>query len=331
MTRILNANLKKFMGAKYERVPKTLVIWAIVLFSLRSSGFTLEIAPFVLWLATIVATISGFVQVLSSDDTVDSLRGQLMLPENPALFHAAFYMAVALYTLLTKTGLLLIGYLAMSEVHLSTLVGFFVCFVVSGLVTYPLVFRTEKRVTADRYINRIQHNFILYLQRYLLSNKTYLGNTVVLWAFGCVFAAFAGKSGLPNVLPLGFALMCLNTPLGILLSSDRDLYSQIKLLPRQSAGVLFPYALFIAAVNAVACGLYLMAWWFAVGGFAPIMIAVAPLFAIISASLSVVLEMKYPLLNWKVQSDLWHHPRKYVVPCVMLLLALPIAILTGGF
>jgi hypothetical protein len=29
MTRILNANMKKFMGAKYERVAKTLVIWTI--------------------------------------------------------------------------------------------------------------------------------------------------------------------------------------------------------------------------------------------------------------------------------------------------------------
>ncbi|SDX34055.1 hypothetical protein [Paenibacillus sp. PDC88] len=331
MTRILNANLKKFMGSKYERVPKTLVVWAIVLFSLRSSGLVLEITPIVLWLATIVATVGGFVQVLSSEDTVNSLRGQLMLPESPTQFHAAFYMAVALYTLLTKTGLLLIGYLAVSDLRLSALVGFFVCFIVSGLVTYPLVFRIEKRVSAYRYINYRRHNFTVYLLRYLLNNKTYLGNTVVLWAFGCVFAAIAGKSEFPNVLPLGFALMCLNTPLGILLSSDRDLYRQIKHLPRQSGGVLLPYALFITTVNVVACGIYLMAWWFAVGSFAPIMIPVALLFAVISAGLSVWLEMKYPLLDWKVQSDLWHHPRKYVVPGFMLLLALLIAILTGGF
>ena len=53
MTRILNANIKKFMGAKYERVAKTLMIWAILLFALRSSEIKIEIAPIVVWLTTI--------------------------------------------------------------------------------------------------------------------------------------------------------------------------------------------------------------------------------------------------------------------------------------
>ena len=95
MTRILNANIKKFMGAKYERVAKTLMIWAILLFALRSSEIKIEIAPIVVWLTTIFLTVGGFVQVLSSDDTIDSLRGQLMLPENPVEFHTAFFLSVA--------------------------------------------------------------------------------------------------------------------------------------------------------------------------------------------------------------------------------------------
>jgi hypothetical protein len=57
----------------------------------------------------------------------------------------------------------------------------------------------------------------------------------------------------------------------------------------------------------------------------------AVLFAILSAVLTVTLEIKFPLLDWKVESDLWHHPRKYVVPGIMLLLALPVTFLTGGF
>jgi ABC-type branched-subunit amino acid transport system ATPase component len=55
------------------------------------------------------------------------------------------------------------------------------------------------------------------------------------------------------------------------------------------------------------------------------------LFGMISAGLTVVLEMKFPLLNWKVESDLWHHPRKYVVPGIMAIFAFPIIILMGGF
>ena len=45
------------------------------------------------------------------------------------------------------------------------------------------------------------------------------------------------------------------------------------------------------------------------------------LFAIQSAILSVILEWKHPIRGWKTESDLWHHPRKYLVPLAMLLMA----------
>jgi len=323
MKRILNANLKKFLGSKYERIPRTLIIWAVLIFAVKSAGFSITISPLVLWLAVIVATVGGVVQVLNADDIADELRGQLMLPERPALFHTAFGLAVAVYVTLTKTGLLLIGYLALSGFELIAVIGFFVCFIASGAVTYALAFRPikEKNTAPCRYVKNRRRNFIIYLTRYLLRNKPYISNTVILWAFGCAFAFFTSKSGFPNVLPLGLALMCLNTPLGILLSSDRALYKQIRLLPRQTASVLARYALFVSAVNAVSGGVYLTAWYLTTGCLNPAIIAMAGLFALISGSLTVFLEIRFPLLNWKVQSDLHHHPRKYAVPGIMMLIA----------
>ena len=44
------------------------------------------------------------------------------------------------------------------------------------------------------------------------------------------------------------------------------------------------------------------------------------LFAVQSSILSVALEWVRPIRHWKTESDLWHHPRQYVVPLVMLLL-----------
>ncbi len=331
MTRILNANLKKFMGAKYERIPKTLVIWAILLFALRSAEIRLEIAPVVVWLTTGFITVGGFMQVLSSDDTIDSLRGQLMLPERPAKFHGAFFLSVALYTLLAKTGLLLVAYLAVSKFRPSAVIGFVLCFIVSGMVTYPLAFRTGKKVTGYRYIKHTRRSFTFYLLRYLMNNKKYLFNTAALWVFGSVFAVVMGRNAPSDLLPLGFALMCLNTPLGILLSSDRALYRQVGLLPGQTAGVLFPYALFLTVINMIACGVYLTVWRVAAGSFSPGILLFAALFAIVSAGLTVALEIKFPLLDWKVESDLWHHPRKYVVPGVMVILAFSVVTLMGGF
>jgi hypothetical protein len=164
-----------------------------------------------------------------------------------------------------------------------------------------------------------------------MNHRKYLANTVVLWAFGSVFSTVLGRNTPAGFLPIGFALMCLNTPLGILLSSDKALYRQVQLLLKQTTGVLLPYALFLAGINMIACAIYLTVWTIAVGTFAPVMFLFAALFSIISAGLTVVLEIKFPLLNWQVESDLWHHPRKYIVPGMMVIFALVITFLTGGF
>ena len=67
--------------------------------------------------------------------------------------------------------------------------------------------------------------------------------------------------------------------------------------------------------------IFLCSWQIQNGGITVLMIAGAVFFALQSAVLSVLLEWFYPIRGWKIESDLWHHPRKYVVPVVMLLLA----------
>ena len=71
----------------------------------------------------------------------------------------------------------------------------------------------------------------------------------------------------------------------------------------------------------VADAIFLCSWQIQNGGINVLMIAGAIFFALQSAVLSVLLEWFYPIRGWKIESDLWHHPRKYVVPVVMLLLA----------
>jgi len=44
----------------------------------------------------------------------------------------------------------------------------------------------------------------------------------------------------------------------------------------------------------------------------------AVLFALQSAVLSVLLEWLYPIRGWKTENGLWHHPRKYIVPLLMI-------------
>lgn len=51
------------------------------------------------------------------------------------------------------------------------------------------------------------------------------------------------------------------------------------------------------------------------------MLLSALFFAMQGAICSALLEWFFPIRAWKTESDLWHHPRKYVVPAAMLLLA----------
>lgn len=62
-----------------------------------------------------------------------------------------------------------------------------------------------------------------YLMRYLMANKNYLVNTVGLCIVACFLPFLLGEFENINVLPFGFAILCLNTPICTLLSCDADL------------------------------------------------------------------------------------------------------------
>ena len=124
-----------------------------------------------------------------------------------------------------------------------------------------------------------------------------------------------------SVVPVGFAILTLNTPICILLSCDRDLEQAVRFLPGQKQRFSIPYCLFIFSCNMAADVIFLLSRQIQNGGITVLTIAGAVFFALQSAVLSVLLEWFYPIRSWKTESDLWHHPRKYVVPAVMLLLA----------
>ncbi|RKI44054.1 hypothetical protein D7V86_14955 [bacterium D16-51] len=160
-----------------------------------------------------------------------------------------------------------------------------------------------------------------YFFRYLSCHKNYLLNTVVMWCVALVMPHFLREAAGLSVVTVGFAILSLNTPICILLSCDRDLEQAVRFLPGQKRRFCIPYCLFIFSCNMAADVIFLCSWQIQNGGITVLMIAGAVFFALQSAVLSVLLEWFYPIRGWKIESDLWHHPRKYVVPVVMLLLA----------
>lgn len=160
-----------------------------------------------------------------------------------------------------------------------------------------------------------------YFFRYLSCHRNYLVNTAVMWCVAIVMPYFLREMAGLSVVPVGFAILSLNTPICILLSCDCDLEQAVRFLPGQKRRFCIPYCLFIFSCNMAADVIFLCSWQIQNGGVTVRMIAGAVFFALQSAALSVLLEWFYPIRGWKIESDLWHHPRKYVVPVVMLLLA----------
>lgn len=161
----------------------------------------------------------------------------------------------------------------------------------------------------------------VYLMRYLLANKSYLINTMGLCAIACFLPLLFGEFQGLNLFPIGLAVLCLNTPICTLLSCDPDLEQAVRVLPGQAGRFCRRYCLFIFIVNGIVAGIYLSSWQIVHGGIGLAHVGTVLLFALQSAILSVILEWKHPIRGWKTESDLWHHPRKYLGPLAMLLMA----------
>lgn len=166
---------------------------------------------------------------------------------------------------------------------------------------------------------------LLYLLRYLITNRNYLMNTAGLCVVGGILPMLLGQFEGLYVMPMGFAILCLNTPVCILLSCDPGLEQAVRVLPGQAGRFCARYVFFIFSVNMTVSSVYLVAWQIQHGGVGGMEIMAAVLIALQSAILSVLLEWLHPIRNWKIESDLWHHPRKYIVPLIML----PVAGLIG--
>lgn len=184
---------------------------------------------------------------------------------------------------------------------------------------YAFYLQENKRESTVRGHKR--YSVWIYFFRYLKSHKNYLMNTVIMWCVACVLPLFFRQMESLFVIPIGFAILSLNTPICILLSCDHALEQAVRFLPGQKKTFCVPYCLFIFLCNIAADMIFLCSWQIQIGGVTVPMIVTAVFFALQSAVFSILLEWFYPIREWKIESDLWHHPRKYIVPAIMLLLA----------
>ena len=323
---------KKLFGVRYERLTRTLFLDAVVFWGLHISGFRVEISPFILYLMTGAFSAGIMWQALSSEGNRENLKNAFMLPFDGRALVVSYVAALGAYTLLTKTAGLMAVVWAVSSWSWAEILGSVLSSLTAVLLVsclYPL--RLGRKDAYAFYVQpggrrrarkvHRRHSVGRYLLRYLTAHKNYLVNTAVMWGAACVLPVLLGQMEARFVLPIGFAILSLNTPICILLSCDPALEQAVRFLPGQLRAFCGPYCLFIFGCNLAADMIFLCSWQIQLGGIALFHVLTAVSFALLSAVGSVLLEWYCPIRGWKIESDLWHHPRKYVVPAVMLLLA----------
>ena len=244
----------------------------------------------------------------------------------------SYVAALGTYTLLTKTAGLLAVVWAVGHWSWAEIMGSILCAlatIVTAACLYPLrlgrmdayAFYAQP-ASRGRTVKVYRRCSVRrYLFRYLMAHKNYLVNTAAMWGVACVLPVLLGQMEARFVLPIGFAILSLNTPICILLSCDPALERAVRFLPGQGKAFCVPYCLFIFLCNLAADIVFLCSWQIQLGGITLFYALTAAAFALLSAVGSVLLEWYCPIRGWKIESDLWHHPRKYIVPAAMLLLA----------
>lgn len=168
---------------------------------------------------------------------------------------------------------------------------------------------------------RSRGSILQYLLRYLLLHPGYLVNTFVLWGIACVLPVLFLRMGGGFFLPMGFGILSVNTPPGILLSCDRDLERAVRTLPGQAKRFFLPYGCFLFLNQLLSYSIFLISCRLQSVRLRPEIVPAAFAFALLSSAGTAGLERFFPIRNWKIENDLWHHPRKYIVPAALLLLS----------
>lgn len=127
MKMISKAFAKKLFGAKYERLPQTLLIYLIVFWGLYIASWKVQIVPSVRVLMVRAFTASVMWQALLSKDTAVEMQHMLMLPSLHQDFVFSYVAILGAYTIFTKTAALLSILLAVANWKPIEIFGIKVC------------------------------------------------------------------------------------------------------------------------------------------------------------------------------------------------------------
>lgn len=327
--------VRRMLGNRRERMVQGLFFGALLFFSLRIWGIRLPVASSVKCLMVWAVTGGTMWKALLAKDMEADLRHLFLLPVEERKLAGAYVLALGTYVFFLRTLPLLAVLTAVCPwgkgEAMGCAAGIWLGILAPAGVRFFLrrdkgvyAFCPEASGTKERPVRKKKGkpSISVYLFRYLMAHKNYLVNTVALWGVALVIPFFLGMLEAKIALPMGFALLSLNTPLQILLSCDPSLERSVRSLPGQRRAFFLPYGILLFWNSLLTNGICLLSWAFQKGGVTGTAVLLMLWYSLQSAAGAVLLEHCFPIQGWRVESDLWHHPRKYVLPGILLLEAM---------
>lgn len=177
-----------------------------------------------------------------------------------------------------------------------------------------LLYLSNARLTGEIPLAWRENYFLVSLLR----NHSFWYNSLFLLIFAGILLTFDYPLSLK--IPLLFTLFSLNTPLTTLISVDKDLQLQLKMLPKPSpfywmyAQVLIVYYLIVNSL----LGIFLITQEMQFDAAAFLIRGIA--LTVIETIGALILEWRFPIKTEVLVRDVWKHPRKYILPTVIFLL-----------
>lgn len=201
-------------------------------------------------------------------------------------------------------------YMTFENINL-LLISYFINLVISIFIIAKsdvFLFRYEKNIK-NKKISTKHTTFLMYVVRYFTFNKSY----ILSWI--SVFIIIFGVANIDISLDINryvlylFVMLIYNTPLSIVISSNKSLQDKIKSFPNKIIMFYVPYFLIIFLLNLFITSLFIFINNIDLNNIYKLM----HLLICIQHSLIVVfLEYKFPVKKWNTETELWNNPRKYI-------------------
>lgn len=193
----------------------------------------------------------------------------------------------------------------------------FLLFAVNRINPYRFMKTASGKKRRQKNISGFNFPVLKYILRYVLSNKSYLISTAIIIIFSSYLSWSVKDMGVRNGSLIGMAMLSVNTPLAVIVSSSRTLKKKLCSMPDSIRSFYIPYAAVLFLYYILAYSILIMILYFIKTDITWISFLAAFLYSLQASVITVFMEYKYTLTKWSTESDLWHNPRKYIIPVIL--------------